>query len=280
MSAAAIPDFLQAMATSSRARCERARGLYSESQLRQLAAKMPAAPALRLSPQRFDLIAELKLRSPAVGKLKDVGTENLATRVQQYAAAGAAAVSVLTEPSRFDGSMAHLEQATRVLPIPAMRKDFLVDPYQVLEARVAGAGGVLVIVRMLEPAELEKLIDCALELQMFVLVEAFDAADIEIATRVIDARPVDREHLLLGVNCRDLASLQIVPARLLELAPLLPRHIRRVAESGVTTADDAARVAAAGYDLALVGSALMQGCDPQALAQAMLRAGRATRVGA
>lgn len=277
---AAIPDFLVDMAAGSRARLARARSLRSESELRQLAARLPAVPSLRLSPQRFDLIAELKLRSPAVGKLRDAGPENVAAHVQEYAAAGAAAVSVLTEPSRFDGSMAHLEQAARVLPIPAMRKDFLVDPYQVLEARVAGAGGVLVIVRMLPSAELEALIDCALEQQMFVLVEAFDAADIELATGLIDARAADRERLLLGINCRDLASLQIVPARLLELAPQLPRHLRLVAESGVATADDAARIAAAGYDLALVGSALMQGGEPRELALAMLRAGRAARVGA
>jgi indole-3-glycerol phosphate synthase len=174
--------------------------------------------------------------------------------------------------------MAHLEQATRVLPIPAMRKDFLVDPYQVLEARVAGAGGVLVIVRMLPLAELEALIDCAVEQQLFVLLEAFDEADIALAARLIDARSAAGALLLLGINCRDLTTLQIVPTRLLELAPRLPRQVRRVAESGVTTAADAARVAAAGYDLALVGSALMRGGDPGELVQAMLRAGRAARV--
>ncbi len=142
---------------------------------------------------------------------------------------------------------------------------------------MAGAGGVLVIVRMLPLAELEALIDCALAQRLFVLLEAFDEADIELAARLIDARSVARGLLLLGVNCRDLTTLQIVPARLLELAPRLPAHVRRVAESGVTTAADAARVAAAGYDLALVGSALMQGGDPGELVRAMLGAGRAAR---
>jgi indole-3-glycerol phosphate synthase len=277
MSQAAAPDFLAEMAASSRLRVQRARERRSDAELRRLAAAMPAPLPLKLSAQRFDLIAELKLRSPAVGKLKDAGSEDIGARVRQYAAAGAAAVSVLTEPARFDGSIAHLEQAARVLPIPAMRKDFLVDPYQVLEARVAGAGGVLVIVRMLPLAELEALVDCALEQRLFVLLEAFDEADIELAARLVDARGVARELLLLGVNCRDLTTLQIVPARLLELAPRLPRQARRVAESGVTTAADAARIAAAGYDLALVGSALMQGGDPGELVQAMLRAGRAAR---
>ena len=277
MSQVAAPDFLAEMAASSRVRVQRARELRGDAELRRLATAMPLPLPLKLSAQRFDLIAELKLRSPAVGKLKDAGSEDIGARVRQYAAAGAAAVSVLTEPARFDGSIAHLEQAARVLPIPAMRKDFLVDPYQVLEARVAGAGGVLVIVRMLPPAELEALVDCALEQRLFVLLEAFDEADIERAARLIDSRRVARELLLLGVNCRDLTTLQIVPARLLELAPRLPRQARRVAESGVTTAADAARIAAAGYDLALVGSALMQGGDPGELVQAMLRAGRAAR---
>ena len=277
MSQDAVPDFLADMAAGSRLRVRRARELRSEAELRRLAAAMPAPLPLQLSAQRFDLIAELKLRSPAVGQLRNAGSEDIGMRVRQYAAAGAAAVSVLTEPTRFDGSMAQLEQAARVLPVPAMRKDFLVDPYQVLEARVAGAGGVLVIVRMLPLAELEALIDCALEQQLFVLLEAFDEADIELAARLIDARGAVRGPLLLGVNCRDLTTLQIVPARLLEFAPRLPGHVRRVAESGVTTAADAARVAAAGYDLALVGSALMQGGDPGELVQAMLRAGRAAR---
>lgn len=280
MSAEAMPDFLAQMAAGSRARVERARRLRSESDLRRMADAMPAPLPLKLSPQGFDLIAELKLRSPAVGKLKDAASENIGARVLQYANAGAAAVSVLTEPSRFDGSMSHLEHAARVLTVPAMRKDFLVDPYQVLEARAAGAGGVLVILRMLTLVELEALIDCALQLRLFVLLEAFDETDIELGARLIDARAATAELLLLGVNCRDLATLQIVPSRLLELADKLPRHVRRVAESGVATASDAAAIAAAGYDLALVGSALMQGGDPRELAQAMLRSGRAARVGA
>ena len=279
MSQAAVPNFLADMAASSRARVQRARELRGDSELRRLAAAMPAPLPLQLSALRFDLIAELKLRSPAVGKLKDAGSEDISARVRQYAAAGAAAVSVLTEPTRFDGSMAHLEQAARVLPVPAMRKDFLVDPYQVLEARVAGAGGVLVIIRMLPLAELAVLIDCALEQRLFVLLEAFDESDIEIGAGLIAARAAAGGLLMLGVNCRDLATLQIVPARLLELAPRLPRQVRCVAESGVTTAADVARIAAAGYDLALVGSALMQGGDPGELVQAMLRAGRAARVG-
>jgi indole-3-glycerol phosphate synthase len=214
-----------------------------------------------------------------MGQLRAAASEDVATRVLAYADAGAAAVSVLTEPSRFDGSMRHLEQAARALAVratvvPAMRKDFLVAPYQVLEARAAGAGGVLVILRMLPRAELEALVDEALAQGLFVLLEAFDEADIELAAELVAARAAQRELLLVGVNCRDLVTLEVVPGRLEALADRLPRTVARVAESGVASAADAARVAAAGYDLALVGSALMTGEEPRRLAAAMLDAGR------
>jgi indole-3-glycerol phosphate synthase len=157
-----------------------------------------------------------------------------------------------------------------------MRKDFLVDPYQVFEARAAGAGGVLVILRMLPQEDTRALIDCAGALGLFVLLEAFDARDIELMHELVAARR-GASALLAGVNCRDLATLEVVPERLLELAPLLPAGVPRVAESGVGTPQDARAVAAAGYSLALVGSALMRGDDPQGLAAALLGAGRAAR---
>jgi indole-3-glycerol phosphate synthase len=157
-----------------------------------------------------------------------------------------------------------------------MRKDFLVDPYQVFEARAAGAGGVLVILRMLPKEDTRALIDCAGALGLFVLLEAFDARDIALMHELIDT-PRGATALLAGVNCRDLATLEVVPARLIELAPLLPAKVPRVAESGVTSAADAHAVARAGYALALVGSALMRGDDPAGLAAALLSAGRAAR---
>jgi indole-3-glycerol phosphate synthase len=154
-----------------------------------------------------------------------------------------------------------------------MRKDFLVDPYQVLEARAAGAGGVLVILRMLPRAASEALIECAGACRLFVLLEAFDAADIELMHELVE-HFAPGVQLLAGLNCRDLGTLQVVPGRLAELAPLLPRAVPRVAESGVATPADARAVAAAGYQLALVGSALMQGADPGRLAAQLLAAGR------
>ncbi len=268
-----MSDFLEQMAAGSRERLDTARRTRSEASLLRAAETM--APPPRLLTHGFDIIAELKLRSPAVGQLKSADMEDVATRVTAYAKAGATAVSVLTEPSRFDGSMSHLEQAAQVLAplnVPAMRKDFLVDPYQILEARAAGAGGVLVIIRMLSPTGIREMLECASRVGLFVLLEAFDAADIEVMHRILS--PPIPGQVLAGLNCRDLATLQIVPQRLVDLAHLLPTRVPRVAESGVTTPDDAARVAAAGYELALVGSALMQGGDPQELAAAMLEAGR------
>lgn len=274
-------DFLATMAASSRARVTEAERTLPRTELLRRASAAAPAPRLRLD-GAFDLIAEVKLRSPAVGQLRQ-STEDVAGRVRSYADAGAAAISILTEPTRFDGSMQHLDLAVQALAgrAPTMRKDFLVDPYQVMEARIAGAGGVLIILRMLERLEIDALLDSAATLGLFALLEAFDASDIELAHELV------RQHaararaaaapLLVGVNCRDLVTLQVVPGRLEQLARRLPTDVPRVAESGVTTAGDAARIAAAGYDLALVGGALMQAQDPARLVREMLAAGRGAR---
>jgi indole-3-glycerol phosphate synthase len=270
-------DFLASMAAASRARSQQAQAALGFGELAARCRDLAPAPRLSLSADRFDLIAEVKLRSPAIGQLQAVGVERASDRVVRYASAGAAAVSVLTEPERFDGSMADLESAAQALGsvgVPAMRKDFLVDPYQVLEARVAGAGGVLVILRMLPRTQLEALVDAAIDQGLFVLLEAFDEADIALAHELVDARREASALLLVGVNCRDLVSLQVVPGRLEQLVALLPTRVPRVAESGVATGADAARVAHAGYQLALVGSALMSASDPSALVREMLSRGR------
>jgi indole-3-glycerol phosphate synthase len=252
--------------------------VLKDADMRARAADTPLPPRLQLSPRRFDVIAELKFRSPASGRLREGNEDSVLARVAGYAEAGAAAVSVLTEPSRFDGSLQHLQLAVRALHgrIPAMRKDFLVDPYQVMEARLAGAGGVLVILRMLSDEQVDALLECAGQLRLFALLEAFDEADSARAAALV------RQHgsaceLLVGLNCRDLATLQVVPGRLEQLARKLPDDVPRVAESGVGTAEDAGRIAVAGYDLALVGSALMSALEPHELVRAMLTAGRNER---
>jgi indole-3-glycerol phosphate synthase len=273
-------DFLASMSASSRERVAAARRLHSEAEIWRWAESSPPPPRLVLSPRGFDVIAEVKLRSPAVGQLKGAD-EDIAARVTSYARAGAAAVSVLTEPDRFEGSLDHLEQAARALEaaggVPAMRKDFLVDPYQVAEARLAGAGGILIIVRMLARAELDALLAAAGRLSLFVLIETFDEADITVARELIEAHVGGPPRMLIGVNSRDLATLKVVPGRLEELLERMPLGVPRVAESGVATPQDAARLAHAGYDLALIGSALMSAADPPALLAAMIAAGRGAR---
>lgn len=273
-------DFLATMAASSRARVAAARKVQGDAEIWRWAESTPQPPKLLLSPQHFDVIAEVKLRSPAVGQLQAAGDEDIAARVTSYARAGAAAVSVLTEPERFEGSLDHLERASRALQaaggVPPMRKDFLVDPYQVAEARLAGAGGILVIVRMLTRAELDALIVAAQKLGLFVLIEAFDEADVAIAKELL-AEHGGRVKLLIGINSRDLVTLKVVPGRLEQLVETLPAGVPRVAESGVGTAEDAARLARAGYDMALIGSALMTAPDPAALLAAMITAGRGAR---
>jgi indole-3-glycerol phosphate synthase len=237
---------------------------------------MPPPPPLRRSPAGFDVIAELKLRSPAAGVLGDA-TGDLAARVSAYARGGAAAVSVLTEPSRFDGSLEHLRQAAAVLApaaVPAMRKDFLVDPYQVLEARAAGAGGVLVILRMLSRARAAELLDAAAAHGLFVLLEAFDGADLDAAAELLHGRTAGT--VLVGLNCRDLQTLEVVPGRFAALAARLPPG-PAVAESGVATPADAAAMRRLGYRLALIGTALMSTGDPASLLGEILSVARTVR---
>jgi indole-3-glycerol phosphate synthase len=266
-------SFLQAMADSSRRRVASARDRVTDDVVFARARRMPPVPALALHP-RFDVIAEVKLRSPAAGT-DPAPVDDLRGRVAAYAAGGAAAVSVLTEPSRFDGSIFHLVAAVRALAaagIPAMRKDFLVDAYQLAEARIAGAGGALLILRLLGRAEAEALVVIARNLSLFVLLEAFDETDLGIARAIV--RALGPEGILVGVNCRDLATLQVVPGRLLELAAHLPDSVPGVAESGLHTPEDVAAVAKAGYRMALIGSALMKRTDPESLVTAIVQAGR------
>ncbi len=271
-----MSSLLEQMAESSAARVAAARRRLSEAALLEQARARAPAPPLELD-GRFDVIAELKRRAPSAGALAD-REESIEARLDAYADGGAAAVSVLTEPARFDGSLEDLRLAAGQLApraVPVMRKDFLVEPYQVIEARAAGAGGVLLIMRMLSAAQARELADCAADLGLWVLAEAFDAAELAAVGRLAES---SRARLLVGVNCRDLASLAVVPERLVELAADLPAGLPAVAESGIEKPADAARLVAAGYRLALVGSALMRSADPAVDIRALLAAGRSVEV--
>lgn len=270
-----MSDFLVDMAASSRERAEKAQRRYRDDEL--------DLPSLRLKLAGFDVIAEVKERSPSAGALAGAGHDRL-ERARRYADGGAAAVSVLTEPSRFGGDMEHLRETAALLAgvgIPAMRKDFLVATAQLLEARAAGASGALLIAAMLDDREIREMLDCALEHSLFVLLESFDADDLgRTAALLAESRYADAavdNRLLVGINTRNLRTLEVDPRRLAELAASLPPAVRCVAESGIETADDAAQAADLGYQLALVGSALMQSDDPASLIAAMRAAGRERR---
>lgn len=264
--------FLTRMAAASRARARAAATAAPESEL--LARARDAAPPPQLALESFDCIAELKLRSPAAGGLAPEALD-AAAQIASYARAGAAAVSVLTEPDEFAGSLEHLRAAVRALAphgVPVMRKDFLTEPYQVVEARAAGAGGVLVIVTMLDDDAVRALVDRARELGMFVLLEAFDERDLERIERVDVADMA--QPALAGVNCRDLRTLEVDFGRFERISAALPGHLPSVAESGIEKPSDAATVAGLGYAGALVGSALMRAADPGALLAELIAAGR------
>lgn len=237
-------------------------------------------PAFPLRLQGFDLIAEIKDRSPAEGSLANKKTARV-DRALDYVAGGAAAISVLTEPKRFDGELAHLKEvvaAVSELEVPVMRKDFLVDTAQILEAKEAGASGVLLIAAILRDGQLASMLDCAYENDLFVLLEVFDKSDLERAAQIAQKHAIreraEQHKFLVGINTRDLRSLEVDKARLQRYGPLLPDGVTAVAESGLHTAEDAAQVAAWGYGAALVGTALMRAENPADLIAEMLSAGR------
>ncbi len=266
---------LDRMAQSSAARAQAARDDEPLVALRQRALAQPAPPALSLHPDGFDIIAEVKLRSPSAGSLAAASLDPV-EQARAYARGGALAVSVLTEPLEFNGSLALMAQLAAVLApfnVPVMRKDFLVDPYQVWEARAGGAGGVLVILAMLDNRAVVDMVEAAAEAGLFVLLEAFDAQEISRAGDLL-SRLADTD-VLLGLNCRDLRSLEVDRQRFAELREGFPLGWPSVAESGLASIEDAAWVAGLGYDLALVGAALMQHADPATLLKDMLTAGRA-----
>ena len=270
---------LSDMLLSGRRRVAEARGRVPEAALRAAVLATPTPPPLRLDRHGFDVIAELKLRSPSLGDLS-AATLDPVRRLEAYAEGGAAVCSILTEPTRFDGDLDHLRLAAETLQpfgVPAMRKDFLVDPYQVIEARTCGASGVLLIVRMVPRDELIEMLDCAADLDLFVLLEAFDADDLEVAASIARERAGRDEQVLMGLNCRDLETLEIDPRRFESLRGRLPVEWPAVAESGVQSPQDAARVAGLGYRLALVGTSLMRRADPAEAVRELVEAGRQAR---
>jgi indole-3-glycerol phosphate synthase len=205
------------------------------------------------------VIAEVKRRSPSKGDLAAI--PDPASLAAAYERGGAAAVSVLTEERRFGGSLADLDAVRARVGVPLLRKDFVVDPYQLLEARAHGADLALLIVAALPGDLLERLHDTARELGLTPLVEVHDEPEAERAI-VLGAG-------LIGVNARNLKTLDIDAATFGKLAPMLPEDVVTVAESGIFAADDVRRFVGEGADAVLVGEALVKDGDPEGAVRAM-----------
>ncbi len=205
------------------------------------------------------VIAEVKRRSPSKGDLADI--PDPADLAQQYAAGGAAAISVLTEQRRFGGSLDDLRAVRCAVETPVLRKDFIVTSYQLVEARAAGADLALLIVAALDDDTLRRLHDEARELGLTVLVEVHDEPETE--------RAVELGAELVGVNARNLKTLEIHDDTFGRLAPLIPDDRVKVAESGIFGPPDVKRFVAEGAGAVLVGEALVKDGDPRAAVAAM-----------
>ena len=221
----------------------------------------PPAPSFRaaLRGPTVGVIAELKRRSPSKGSINP--ELHAVERAGEYVAAGAAAVSVLTEPERFGGVMSDLSDVAAAVPAPVLRKDFIVASVQLYEARARGAAAALLIVRALPHDALVELYDIGSSIGLDLLVEVHDEAELSAA--------LDIGAAIIGVNNRDLESLVIQPNTAARIVPLIPRSVVAVAESGMATRADVQRAAAAGADAVLVGSAVSAASDPASAVRAL-----------
>lgn len=209
------------------------------------------------------VIAEVKRSSPSRGALADISDP--AALAAAYEAGGAAAISVLTEERRFSGSLDDLVRVRLAVSVPVLRKDFIVTSYQLFEARAAGADLALLIVAALSDAELTSLIERARSIGLTPLVEAHTADEVQ--------RAVDAGAGVIGINARNLQTLEVDPSTFARLAPLIPDGIIRIAESGVRGPHDVIELARCGADVVLVGEALVTGRDPRAGVADLVAAG-------
>lgn len=247
-------SYLEQLLATTRHRIDEARVKLSEEALEQRISSIPPARGFRdaLSGSTTAVIAEIKRASPSKGPLNE-GLD-AASMARSYVEGGADAISVLTEPTGFKGSIEDMHAALGA-GVPVLRKDFLLDPLQVLESRAEGADGVLLIVRIVDK-ELGGLLDATRALGMDALVEVFDEQDLD--------RALDAGADIIGVNHRDLATFEVDPDRTAKLAPRIPDGVTLVGLSGVESRSDVERLAAAGAHAVLVGESLVTAPDPAA----------------
>jgi indole-3-glycerol phosphate synthase len=228
-----------------------------EAGLMALALQRPPARGFERALRKADppaVIAEFKRASPSAGQIADADPRE---RAQAYETGGATAISVLTEPRLFGGSLADLQAARMACGIPVLRKDFLVHPAQVIESRASGADAVLLIAAALGELELKALLSAAADLGMDALIETHSAEDLDKA--------LGSDASMIGVNARDLETLEVDVDRALGLLPLIPADRVAVLESGVSSPEQVERALEAGARAVLVGEALMRAPDPGGL---------------
>lgn len=211
---------------------------------------LPLAPALRTN--ELAIIAEIKKASPSKGIIRrEFSVSELA---RQYKWHGARAISVLTEPDYFQGSLEHLETVRRTVDLPLLQKDFILDPYQIVEARAYGADAILLIATLLDPVQLHELHDMATALGLSCLVEVHTEAE-------LDRLDLDKIEIL-GVNNRDLHTFEVNVQQAVQVLRHVPERIVRVAESGLRTADELVHLRRNGIDAVLIGEAFMRAPHP------------------
>ncbi len=261
-----MSDILERILAAKHAELAAARAAVPDELMQRRARAAPAprdfVGALRAKLSSGDpaVIAEIKRASPSRGLLR--ADFDPATLARQYEAGGAACLSVLTDREFFQGAPEHLAQARAACALPALRKDFVLDPYQVHEARALGADCILLIVAALERGAMRSLEDAALDLGMAVLAEVHDAAELE--------RALALRTPLIGINNRDLRSFQTRLETTLGLLPQVPGDRVVITESGILASADVGRMRAAGVHVFLVGEALMRAPDPGEALQILL----------
>ena len=230
-------------------------------ELVRLAEAATRGPSLReaLSGSHVAILAEVKRRSPSKGLI--AGDLGAVSQASAYARGGAAAVSILTEPAHFGGSIDDLTEVRAQLAIPVLKKDFHVQPIQLLEARALGASAALLIARALSPSRLSGMMRMAAQLELEVLVEVRDEEEL--------ARALGEGASMVGVNNRNLETLEIDPSTSERIIPLIPAGVVAIAESGIRSRSDVERYAACGADAVLVGSSLSTAEDAAAATRAL-----------
>jgi indole-3-glycerol phosphate synthase len=266
---------LDTILARTRAALEAAKALVPAAELeRRAAAHQPrgwAAALRRRAAAGPAVIAEIKKASPSKGLIReDFDVEWLARR---YQAGGAGALSVLTDEPFFQGSLRNLELASKAVKLPCLRKDFMVDEYQIAEARAHRADAILLIAAALGNAEMQRFSALAHKLKLDVLVEVHTREELD---RVLDALGETGADAI-GVNNRDLKTFAVRLETSLELAERIPASVVRVAESGIAAADDLTRLRTAGFDAFLIGESLMRQADPGAALAELLAGVAATR---